>query len=240
MASANDSGVSRFASSDEPTIAGPFSLFDGSFILEFLEPRPERNASSKYALSRSDWFSTAQSPPLHIHFLQSESLAVLSGQVGTTTTYDLVDTIHTPQNTGEATPYEITPMRPHTFWPHPDATEDTTFLLWAHPSPDDMDQKMDRLFFQNLLLYLSDISNGKEQMSILQIMLMQHVAATAMVIFSGAWFLGPLRWWVPWKLQALGATIAQWRGKKTLMQQYLSKEEWEDVQSRINGHQKTL
>jgi hypothetical protein len=30
---------------DEPVIAGPFSLYDGSFILEFLEPRVERNAS---------------------------------------------------------------------------------------------------------------------------------------------------------------------------------------------------
>jgi len=61
-----------------------------------------------------------------------------------------------------------------------------------------------------------------------------------MVMLPGAWFLGPLRWWVPWKLQALGATIAQWTGKKTLLQKYLSKEEWEEVQSRIDGHQKTL
>ena len=93
--------------------------------------------------------------------------------MGTTTTYDLVDTIHTPENTGEANPYEITPMKPHTFWPDPTATEDTTFLIWAHPNPDDMDERMDRLFFQSLLLYLSDISDGKEQMSILQIMRMQ-------------------------------------------------------------------
>jgi hypothetical protein len=30
---------------EEPVIAGPYSLFDGSFILEFLKPRPSRNAS---------------------------------------------------------------------------------------------------------------------------------------------------------------------------------------------------
>jgi hypothetical protein len=31
---------------DEPVIAGPFHLFKGSFIIEFLEPHPSRNASS--------------------------------------------------------------------------------------------------------------------------------------------------------------------------------------------------
>lgn len=31
---------------DEPVIAGPFYLFEGSFIVEFLEPHPSRNASS--------------------------------------------------------------------------------------------------------------------------------------------------------------------------------------------------
>jgi hypothetical protein len=93
--------------------------------------------------------------------------------VGTTTTYDLVDTIHTPETTNEAHPYEITPMTPHTFWPDPSATEDTTFLIWAHPNPDDMDERMDRLFFQNLLKYISDVAEKKEPLSILQIMLMQ-------------------------------------------------------------------
>lgn len=30
---------------DERVIAGPFSLYEGSFILEFLQPRKEMNAS---------------------------------------------------------------------------------------------------------------------------------------------------------------------------------------------------
>jgi hypothetical protein len=30
---------------EEPVIAGPFSMFDGSFILEFLQPKASRNAS---------------------------------------------------------------------------------------------------------------------------------------------------------------------------------------------------
>lgn len=30
---------------DEPVISGPFSLYEGSFILEFLEPHPSRDAT---------------------------------------------------------------------------------------------------------------------------------------------------------------------------------------------------
>ncbi|KAK6379688.1 hypothetical protein LTS17_005760 [Exophiala oligosperma] len=63
------------------------------------------------------------------------------------------------------------PWTPHTFWPDPNPQEDTTILLWAHPNPNDMDDKMDRLFFQNLLMYVSDVAEGKERSSILQVML---------------------------------------------------------------------
>jgi hypothetical protein len=31
---------------DEPVIGGPYNLFEGSFILEFLQPHPSRDASS--------------------------------------------------------------------------------------------------------------------------------------------------------------------------------------------------
>lgn len=105
--------------------------------------------------------------------MQSESLVVLSGRVGTTTTYSLIDTIHTPETANEANPYEITPMLPHTFWPDPTVTEDTTFLIKAHPSLDGVDARMDRLFFQSLLNYISDVAEKKVQMDILQIMLIQ-------------------------------------------------------------------
>lgn len=59
-----------------------------------------------------------------------------------------------------------------------------------------------------------------------------------MVMFPGAWFLGPLRWWVPLKLQALGSSIGGWMGRKTLIQRYLSKEDWEEAQPRVDGHGK--
>ncbi|KIW17101.1 hypothetical protein PV08_04292 [Exophiala spinifera] len=171
------------AEEPEPVIAGPYALFDGSFILEFLKPKPSRDAS---VLMRATYKHDhpmcklgkghGQSPPLHIHFKQFESFSVLSGSVGTTTTYSLVDTIHTPSDTGEDKPHVIRPWMPHRFWPDPDAQQDATFLVWAHPNSDDVgDSKMDRLFFQNLLMYVSDVVEGKERLSILQVMLTQYV-----------------------------------------------------------------
>ncbi|KIW56491.1 hypothetical protein PV05_05150 [Exophiala xenobiotica] len=179
--------------------------------------------------------SHAQAPPLHIHFQQSETFYVLRGSVGTTTTYAAIDTIHTPSTTGEAKPHEIVPWMPHNFWPDPNASEDITILVWAHPDPDDMDEKMDRLFFQNLLMYVSDVAEGKEKLSVLQVMLTQHVSATALVWFPRAWCLGPLRWWIPYQFQALCALMARWSGMKPLIKKYMSEEEWEEVQERLNN-----
>lgn len=116
-----------------------------------------------------------QSPPLHLHFQQSESFAVLSGQIGTVSSYSATDTIHTPVTTGVSHPYEIRPWVPHTFFPSPDATEDTVILAWAHPGDNGRDDQMDRLFFQSLLMYVSDVAEGKEKLSLLQIMLIQYV-----------------------------------------------------------------
>ncbi|KIX98941.1 uncharacterized protein Z520_05402 [Fonsecaea multimorphosa CBS 102226] len=160
---------------------------------------------------------------------------MLSGEVCTTTTYSQIDNVHTPQNTPRERPHHIEPWMPHRFWPSPNAKEDTTFLVWAHPNPDDMDDKMDRLFFQNLLMYVSDISEGKEQISLLQIMLTQHVSATALIMLPSWSFLGPLRWWIPWLFQCICAYIALWMGKKPLLKKYMSVEDWEDedVQERI-------
>ncbi|KAK7900711.1 hypothetical protein LTR67_002995 [Exophiala xenobiotica] len=223
---------------EEPVIAGPYSLFDGSFILEFLKPRPSRNAS---VLMRATYKhdhplckrgkSHAQSPPLHIHFQQSETFHVVCGSIGTTTTYSAIDTIHTPPDTttttGAAKPHEIAPWVPHSFWPDPNASQDTTILVWAHPNPDDMDEKMDRLFFQNLLMYVSDVGRGQGEV--------KHVSATALVWFPRAWFLGPLRWWVPYQFQALCALMARCAGMKPLIEKYMSENEWEEVQERMNN-----
>ncbi|KIV95648.1 hypothetical protein PV10_03274 [Exophiala mesophila] len=111
-------------------------------------------------------------------------------------------------------------------------------LVWAHPNPDDMEGKLDRLFFQNVMIYMSDAFEGKEKMSLSHVMLMQHVTETALIMFPKLWLLGPLRWWIPLQLQALGSAIARWSGKKPLMEKYSSKEEWESIQDRIGGKPK--
>lgn len=215
------------ANLDEPTLAGPFYLFDSSFIVEFLTPHPSRNAT---VLMRATYVHThphckkgkahPQSPPLHLHFDQSETFTVLSGAVGTTSTYAATDRIWTPTDGAQ----EVKPWVPHTFWPSPTAEEDTTILVWAHPK--DVPEPMDWLFFQNLLMLVSDIAEKKVPMDVLGIMLMQHVSATALVWFPTATWLGPLRWWVPWKMQGLFAMVARLVGRTPLMERYTPKEEW--------------
>lgn len=56
-------------------------------------------------------------------------------------------------------------------------------------------------------------------------------------MFPKLWFLGPLRWWIPWVLQAFLAVVATWMGRKPLMQKYMTKQDWEDerVQERSGG-----
>ncbi|OCK73577.1 hypothetical protein K432DRAFT_438272 [Lepidopterella palustris CBS 459.81] len=213
---------------DEPVIAGPFHLYEGSFVIEFLRPHPSRQAT---VLMRATYLhdhplcktgkAHPQSPPLHLHFDQSESFQVLSGKVGTTSTYDAVDQIWT----AEDPPHQITPWTPHNFWPCPESTEDTTILVWAHP--ENVPDPMDWLFFQNLLMLISDISEKKANMDPFQIMLLQHVSATALVWFPTVRFLGPLRWWIPWKIQGAFAGIARLLGYTPLLEKYTPAVEWE-------------
>ncbi|KAF2190441.1 hypothetical protein K469DRAFT_623534 [Zopfia rhizophila CBS 207.26] len=208
-------------------IAGPIHMYDGSFIVEFLEPPPELHAT---VLMRSTYKydhplnqkgkSHPQSPPLHIHFDQSETFCVVSGKVGTTHGWEARDRVWTKEDGA----CEVGPWFPHNFWPCPNAEEDTVFLVWAHP--DQVSSPMDWLFFQNLLWFISDVSEGKTKLDILQIMLLQHASATALVMFPRAWFLGPLRWWIPWKFQGALAMVGQWLGYRSLMEKYTPKEEW--------------
>ncbi|ETI26197.1 hypothetical protein G647_02974 [Cladophialophora carrionii CBS 160.54] len=108
-------------------------------------------------------------------------------------------------------------------------------LVWAHPNPDHLDNKMDRLFFQALLMYVSDVREGREVLSLLQVMVMQHFSATALIMFPELWVLGPLRWWIPWLVQCICAYLAMWMGYSPLLRKYMSQEDWEDaaVQGRV-------
>lgn len=84
---------------------------------------------------------------------------------------------------------------------------------------------MDALFFKNLLVYVSDVASGKVKMDMLQMMLTQHVTNTAMIMFPKAWWLGPIRWWIPWHLQGAMAGIARLMGYTPQMKAYTSDED---------------
>jgi hypothetical protein len=109
---------------------------------------------------------------------QSEISQILTGRVGTTNGYSLTDTIWTPADP----PHEIPPWQPHTFWPISDSTEDAVFLVWAHPS--NPPESMDRVFFTNILRYVSDVHEKKAKLDVLQVMSMQSVTPANFVSLS--------------------------------------------------------
>lgn len=106
-----------------------------------------------------------QSPPLHLHFDQSESFMCLRGKIGTTEGYTTTDRVVTPADGL----HELAPWQPHTFWPVADAEEDSTLVIWAHPQ--DVPDPMDWVFFHNMLGYLSDADAKKVTLNPLQMMM---------------------------------------------------------------------
>jgi len=134
--------------------------------------------------------------------------------MGITHTYDSQDIYLTP----DTPPFDIKPWTPHILFPDPTCTEDTTFTVRVHPS--DVPRPMDDLFFANLLRYISDVTEGKEKLDLFQIMLLQHVTDSAVVMLPSAWFLGPLRWWIPYRLQEIMAWIARLQGKSPFLKKY--------------------
>jgi hypothetical protein len=64
---------------------------------------------------------------------------------------------------------------------------------------------------------------------------LRHVSASALIFLPKIWPLGPLRWFLPWLLQAFFAHIGMLFGYKPLLREYMTAEEWEsaDVQERV-------
>ncbi|KAL4863458.1 hypothetical protein BDV12DRAFT_206457 [Aspergillus spectabilis] len=255
-------------------LGGPHKLFDGSFILEFLQRGPELDAS---VLMRATYVggheatkrgkAHQQAPPLHIHFAQSESFIVEAGAIGSSTSYAVIDTIHTtasshvqtipPPNLSPPVPSrsddgvtEIPPWTPHNFWPvapdHPfwsteegqqyesslpdGRNSDSTILIWGHPRTangpptgsltSDFPPDMDAAFFLALLGLVDALSANRLSMSptlAANLMGLQTASASSMLIFPTAWWLGPLRWIVPWSAQVgLEWTRRLLRGKNII------------------------
>lgn len=171
---------------EETRLSGPYRLFDGSLVMDYFVPSPLRNASllmrATFKMSHPEprrGKKYVQSPPLHLHFDQTESFAVLQGWVGTTTGYEMVDKIWDRENT--RTPRSIEPWTPHTFWPAPvegnAEVKDAIILVWAHPITSSESfmypTDMDHWFFVGLLGHLSDVHEGKEKLDILWLLLTQ-------------------------------------------------------------------
>lgn len=74
---------------------------------------------------------------------------------------------------------------------------------------------------------MSDVAEGKAKLDVVQVAVLQHASATALVLFPTAWWLGPLRWWVPWMLQGAVAGVGRVCGYRALMERYTGREEWE-------------
>jgi hypothetical protein len=102
---------------------------------------------------------------------------VLAGSVGTTVALKngqigaVQDQIHTRETTAHGA-HEIGPWTPHTFWPVAGSEEDAVFLLWASPEGP-FPPMMDNAFFMTLLRHMSDVSEKKTSMDVLQVMLNQ-------------------------------------------------------------------
>ncbi|UKZ52876.1 hypothetical protein TrVGV298_006663 [Trichoderma virens] len=255
----------------EPPLPGllgrPHSLFDNSFVIEFLQPPPELDASVLFRATYKGGHEATklgkqhpQSPPLHIHFTQFESFFVEEGALGTTTTYSSIDTIHTAtgnymQASSEPGPMKIDavparnvhgvtripPRTPHNFWPvSPDhsfwstpegqeyersqpkgRSSNTVFLLWGHPRhttvhsagakfPTSFPPDMDAAFFLALLGLVDAVHGQRLTMSPglgATLMVMQTASESCLILLPKAWWLGSLRWRIPWTAQVMLESI---------------------------------
>jgi hypothetical protein len=61
----------------------------------------------------------------------------------------------------------------------------------------------------------------------------RHVSSSALVWLPTMTWLGPLRWWVPWKVQALFAVLGRLGGLTPMMDKYTSKEDWAELCRKI-------
>ncbi|CAK4031705.1 Hypothetical predicted protein [Lecanosticta acicola] len=216
-------------SKERKVIKGPFHFFDGSFIVEFLEMEEDADCST---LLRATYKANRpllrkgkqhpQAPPLHLHFDQIETFKILQGVLAVTYGYEQQEVILTPENT----PFSIEKMVPHAPYPHPQLSgangEDVIAILRAHPSA--VPNPLDIIWFEHLFKHLDGCHREKKMPDLFQVLLSQHEGASAPVMLPGVHFLGSLRWWVPWKLQAVVAWAARLMGYAPVIQKYLKDE----------------
>lgn len=140
-----------------------------------------------------------------MHLDQTEVFHVQQGRWGATSGWDKRDTILTAGKT-----FAVPPMLPHTVWPVSCDNEDT--ILYVVAQPRGVPKPLNNEFFDGLLGYLSMLHDTKQTPDILQLVLANHEARSTNVMLPGWSFLGPLRWWVPYRLEGAVAALARLMG----------------------------
>nr|POE54405.1 hypothetical protein CFP56_41344 [Quercus suber] len=206
--------VSPDPSRDQPVIRGPFSLFDDSFFVEFLEVPKSLDATcllrvtikARHPLvSETNTKRHPQTPPLHIHFAQTETFQILQGKFGVEMGWDRRDYVLTP----ESGRVDIPPWVPHMPYPLP-GDEDTVVLLWAHPQV--KDDALDAVYFERIFLSIDRLAKAISKADDSR----RHETASTGVMLPSWRNLGPLRWVVPWVVQAGLAGLARILGYESL------------------------
>ncbi|KAI5362528.1 putative rmlC-like cupin domain superfamily, rmlC-like jelly roll protein [Septoria linicola] len=189
-------------------LRGPFPFFDNTMIFESLEvDSAEATALLRITYTGNDPLLQKGRghplvPPLHLHFKQSETFKVIQGQMAAVVGYDEKEVIISSE---DEKPYEIRPYTPHTPYCY-GGDVDTIVLIRAHPAKDE--DLLGALFFEHLFRHLDEAHRARKAPDVVQVMVMQHATDSALVMFPSAWFLGSLRWVIPWALQASVAKVA--------------------------------
>ncbi|UKZ78674.1 hypothetical protein TrVFT333_006420 [Trichoderma virens FT-333] len=162
----------------EPPLPGllgrPHSLFDNSFVIEFLQPPPELDASVLFR-------------------------ATYKGG-------------HEATKLGKQHPQRSQPKG---------RSSNTVFLLWGHPRhttvhsagakfPTSFPPDMDAAFFLALLGLVDAVHGQRLTMSPglgATLMMMQTASESCLILLPKAWWLGSLRWRIPWTAQVMLESI---------------------------------
>ena len=92
---------------------------------------------------------------------------------------------------------------------------------------------MDAIFFRMLLMLVDDLTSKKRSMdlsTVASLMASQCAVDSTSVWLPSHWWLGSLRWWVPWQVQRTIAglgRLALGTREDGLMREYMEETEWE-------------
>lgn len=105
-------------------------------------------------------------PPMHLHFDQTETFQILQGRFGITLGWDAEEHILTPEDG----PFDVPPWAPHFPWPL-GGNEDVIGLMWAHPKKSE--DALDGMFFEQLFRSSDESRRQGKPVDMLQMIVLQ-------------------------------------------------------------------